>query len=46
MTPEAANIRITVFRGTTTNAFGDVISTSTPFAEHVPAILVETGRSV
>jgi len=42
---ELANTQITVFRGTTTDEFGDEIDTADPLIEHVPAVLVETGRN-
>ena len=44
MVAEAANTTCTIYRGTTTNALGDVIDSNTPFMQGIPAILVETGR--
>jgi len=41
---ELANTFCTILRGTATTPLGDVIDSSTPFLEHVPAVLVETGR--
>jgi len=38
---ELANTFCTILRGTTTTPLGDVIDSSTPFLEHVPAVLVE-----
>lgn len=46
MTAEAANTLVTVFRGTTKNAFGDDVDSNTPYLEHIPAILTETGRTI
>lgn len=42
---ELANTSCTILRGTTTTPLGDVIDSNTPFIEHIPAILVETGRN-
>lgn len=42
---ELANTEISVLRGTELDSFGDETDTDTPFIEHVPAILVETGRN-
>ena len=41
---ELSNTQISVLRGTTVDSFGDVIDSDVPLIEHVPAILVETGR--
>ena len=42
---ELCNTSCTIFRGTTTTALGDVIDSNTPLIEHIPAVLVETGRN-
>lgn len=41
---ETANTSCTIYRGTTSNQFGDQVDSNTPFMEHLPATLVETGR--
>jgi hypothetical protein len=41
---ELANTSVTIFRGTTTTPLGDIIDSNDPLIEHVPAVLVETGR--
>lgn len=43
---ETQNTQVTVMRSTTENAFGDVIDDNTPFLEHLPATLIETGKRV
>lgn len=46
MVAEVANTTVSVLRGTTTDAYGDVQDASTPVFTGVPAVLVETGRNV
>lgn len=46
MVAQAANTTCTIFRGTAENDFGDTVDSNTPYLEHLPAILVETGRKV
>lgn len=41
---ETQNCAISIYRGTTVNQFGDQVDANTPFLEHLPATLVETGR--
>jgi hypothetical protein len=41
-----ATTRISILRGTTTDAYGDEQDTSTPVASNVPASLVEQSRRV
>jgi hypothetical protein len=43
---ETQNTTCTVYRSTTVNQFGDVIDNNVPFLEHLPATLIETGKSV
>lgn len=43
---ETQNTVVTVFRGTTANQFGDEIDANTPLIEHLPATLIETGKTV
>jgi len=43
---ETQNCLVTVYRSTTQNQFGDVIDDNTPFLEHLPATLIETGKTV
>jgi hypothetical protein len=46
MGAETANTSVTVFRGTTTNAYADVIDSDTPYIQGMPVTLVETGKRV
>lgn len=46
MVAEAANTTITLLRGTTFDSYGDVEDAAEPMVSGVPAILVETGRTV
>lgn len=43
---ETANTVVTVYRSTTQNQFGDTIDNNTPHLEHLPATLIETGKTV
>jgi hypothetical protein len=44
--PDIPNTTVSVLRGTTTNAFGDEVDLNESAFEHVPALLIETGRNV
>lgn len=46
MGAETANTLITVYRGTTSNQFGDTVDSNVPFITDLPVTLVETGRTV
>jgi hypothetical protein len=41
---ETANTLCSILRGTTSNWAGDEIDANTPFREHLPATLIETGH--
>lgn len=41
---ETQNALCTIYRGTASNQFGDLVDSDTPFMEHLPATLIETGR--
>jgi hypothetical protein len=43
---ETANAVITVLRGTTTDPYGDTLDDLQPFAQGIPATLVETAQVV
>jgi hypothetical protein len=43
---EVFNTLCTICRGTTYNAFGDLVDNNTVFMEHLPAFLAETGKTV
>lgn len=44
--PEIPNTTVDILRGTTTNAFGDEVDLNEALFEGVPALLIETGRTV
>lgn len=46
MGAETQNCAITIFRGTTSNQFGDSIDSNVPYITDLPATLIETGKSV
>jgi hypothetical protein len=46
MGAETQNTVCTIFRGTSTNQFGDSIDSNTPYITDLPATLIETGKSV
>ena len=46
MGAETANTTATVFRGTTSNQFGDEIDSNVPLITNLPVTLIETGKSV
>lgn len=43
---ETANTSVTVYNSTTQNQWGDVIDDNTPSLEHIPATLIETGKTI
>jgi hypothetical protein len=43
---ETANTSVTIYRGTTSNQFGDQVDSNVPFITDLPATLIETGKSV
>lgn len=43
---EVANVTISVLRGTTYNAYGDLVDDNQVFMENLPAFLAETGKTV
>jgi hypothetical protein len=46
MGAETANVAVTIMRGTTTDPYGDTQDDLQPFAQGVPATLVETAQVV
>jgi hypothetical protein len=46
VTADAANARISILRGTTENVLGDTVDDDQVAFEHIPAIVVETGRTI
>lgn len=46
MPSETVNTRVTLLRGTGTDAYGDPTDTDTVFLAHIPATLIETGKNV
>lgn len=46
MGAETQNGTATIFRGSTTNQFGDSVDSNTPLMTGVPVTLIETGKKV
>ena len=46
MGAETQNCTVTVYRGTTSNQYGDVIDSNVPLISGLPVTLIETGKSV
>jgi hypothetical protein len=46
MGAETANTSATIYRGTTSNQYGDVVDSNVPFISGLPVTLIETGKSV
>jgi len=46
MGAETQNCVITIYRGTTSNQFGDLVDSNVPFISDLPVTLIETGKSV
>ena len=46
MGAETANTLVTIYRGTTSNQFGDLVDSNVPYITDLPATLIETGKSV
>jgi hypothetical protein len=46
MGAETANTSATIFRGTTSNQFGDQIDDNVPLMTSLPITLIETGKNV
>ncbi len=46
MGAETQNCAITIYRGTSSNQFGDVVDSNIPYTSDLPATLIETGKTV
>jgi hypothetical protein len=46
MGAETANCSATIFRGSTSNQFGDQVDANTPLITGLPITLIETGKTV
>lgn len=45
MGAETANTSVTIYRGTTSNQFGDQVDSNVPYITGLPATLIETGKN-